>query len=97
MKALRQLCQTPLYISEKISLKWNWENLPKFANTSKNIDFEHKIIENDDNHFIFFENFEEMLEKYNTKTLIYNLLDVEYIISKNNISLTITPSEAFDF
>jgi hypothetical protein len=67
MKALRQLCQTPLYISEKISLKWNWEDLPKFANTSKNIDFEHKIIENDNNDFIFFEKFEEMLEKYSTK------------------------------
>ncbi len=51
MKALWQLCQTPLYISEKIFIKWNWEDLPKFANTNKNIDFEHKIIENDVNEF----------------------------------------------
>jgi hypothetical protein len=55
-----------LYISEKLSLKRNWEDLPKFANTSKNIDFEHKMIENDINEF-FFEKFEKMLENYNTK------------------------------
>ncbi len=66
MEALWQLCQIPLYISEKLSLKRNWEDLPKFANTSKNIDFEHKMIENDINEF-FFEKFEKMLENYNTK------------------------------
>ncbi len=55
-----------MYISEKISIKWNWEDFPKFANTSKKIDFEHKMIENDVNEFVF-DKFEEMLEKYNTK------------------------------
>ncbi len=39
MKALQQLCQTPLYISVEISRKPNWEDLIEFANASKNIDF----------------------------------------------------------
>jgi hypothetical protein len=43
----------------------------------------------------FFDKFEEMLEKYNTKILIYNLLNVEYNIDNNNKSLTIAPSEGF--
>jgi len=40
MKALQQLCETPLYISGKFSIKPNWEDFTKFANASKNIDFE---------------------------------------------------------
>jgi hypothetical protein len=40
-----------LYISEKIFIKWNWEDLPKFTNANKNIDFEHKIDENGVNDF----------------------------------------------
>jgi hypothetical protein len=84
-----------LYISAKISIKPNWEDLTKFANTSKNIDFEQNIIENDINE----ENsdkFEKMLEEKNTNTLLHNLLDVEQIVDNNNKSLTIAPSEVFD-
>jgi hypothetical protein len=42
MKTLEQLCQTPLYINAKVSIKPNWEDLIEFANISKNIDFEQK-------------------------------------------------------
>jgi hypothetical protein len=47
MKALQQFCQSP--ISAKNFIKPNWKNLTKFANASKNNDFEYKIIENDIN------------------------------------------------
>ncbi len=47
MKALRQLCQSP--ISAKNFIKLNWKNLIEFTNASKNNDFEYKIIENDIN------------------------------------------------
>jgi hypothetical protein len=40
IKDILQFCQAPLYINAKISLRSNWEDLIKFANTSKNIDFE---------------------------------------------------------
>jgi hypothetical protein len=91
MKALWRLCQTPLYISEKIFTKWNWEDFRKFTNTNKKIDFEHKIIERIQ-WIYFFDKFEKMLKKHNTKTLKYNL-----IINNNNKSLTITPNEDFLF
>ncbi len=94
MKALRQLCRTPLYISAKIFIKLNQEDQIEFENASKNIDFEQKIIEND----IKEKNsnkFKEMLEKDNTNTLIHNLLDAKQIINDNNKSLTIAPSEGF--
>jgi hypothetical protein len=42
MKTLQQLCETPLYISAKVSIKPNWEDIIEFANASKNIDFEQK-------------------------------------------------------
>ncbi len=40
IKVVLQLCQSPLYISAKISIRSNWEDLMEFANASKNIDFE---------------------------------------------------------
>jgi len=94
MKTLQQLCQTPLYISAKVSIKPTWENLIEFANTSKNIDFEQNFIENDVNEFFFYE-FEKILEEENKNTFIHNFLDVEHIVRNNNKSLTIAPNEGF--
>ncbi len=75
MKTLQQLCQTPLYISAKVSIKSNWEDLIEFANVSKTIDFEQKNIENDVNQKIY-DKFEKILEEDNTNTFIHNFLDV---------------------
>jgi hypothetical protein len=47
MKALQQLCQSPL--SAIFFIKSNWNFLTKFANASKNNDFEYNIIGNDIN------------------------------------------------
>ncbi len=49
-----------MYICAKISIKPNWIDLAKFANASKNIDLEQKIIENDVN--------EKNSKKYQKKT-----------------------------
>jgi hypothetical protein len=64
-----------LYISAKISIKPNWEDLIEFANVSKNIDFEQKNIENDVNKKNY-DKFEKILEEDNTNTFIHNFLDV---------------------
>jgi len=37
IKVVLQLCQTPLYISAKISIRSNWEDLIEFANASKTL------------------------------------------------------------
>ncbi len=94
IKVILQLCQTPLYISAKISIRSNQEDLIEFANPSKNIDFEQNIIENDVNEENF-DKFEVMLEEDNTNTLIHNLLDVEHIVDDNNNSLTIVATKGF--
>jgi len=62
MKTLQQLCQTPLYISAKVSIKPNWEDFIEFANASKNIDFEQKNTKNDINEENF-DKFEKILEE----------------------------------
>ncbi len=64
-----------MYISAKISIKPNWEDLIEFANVSKNIDFEQKNIENDVNKKNY-DKFEKILEEDNTNTFIHNFLDV---------------------
>jgi hypothetical protein len=75
MKTLQQFCQTPLYISAKVLIKPNWEDLIEFANVSKNIDFEPKNIENDVNQKNY-DKFEKILKEDNTNTFIHNFLDV---------------------
>ncbi len=64
MKTLQQLCQTPLYISAKVSIKPNCEDFIEFVNASKNIDFEKKNIENDINEEKI-DKFEKILEEDN--------------------------------
>jgi hypothetical protein len=59
MKTLQQLCQTPLYISAKVSIKSNLEVFIEFANISKNIDFENDVNEEK------FDKFEKILEEVN--------------------------------
>lgn len=35
IKTLKQICQTPLYINAKVSIKPNWQGFGKLANTKQ--------------------------------------------------------------
>ncbi len=80
----------PLYITSNLLIKPNWQSLTKSANASGNNDLENDNFEQTfDLHNL--EKFEEIIEKNHGKTLVQNIMSLEYIIDDDPKTLTIAP------
>jgi hypothetical protein len=91
MKALFDLCKTPLYENANISIKEDWKDVMDSLINDDNI--LNKKDETTLNEPISFDGFEEVKDIEGTDTLIQNILEPENIIDDDSID--IAPSEIF--
>jgi hypothetical protein len=91
MKALFDLCKTPLYENANISIKEDWKDVMDSLINDDNI--LNKKDETTLNEPISFDGFEEVKDIEGTDTLIQNILEPENIIDDDSIA--IAPGENF--
>jgi hypothetical protein len=91
MKALFDLCKTPLYENANISIKEDWKDVMDSLINDDNI--LNKKDETTLNEPVSFDGFEEVKDIEGTDTLIQNILEPENIIDDDSIA--IAPGENF--
>jgi len=94
MKALHELCETPLHVNAHALIKRDWEDITSLANVNENDGLNEVSF---DNLFssIHKDKFEKVLNEDPTNPLMQNILNVEQITFDNNELIVITLGEAF--